>query len=327
VIASGGEEICVCLLVYNHAPLLPDTIESILNQTVRGFEFIISDDCSTDDSWKIVNTYAQRYPEIKAIQTPRNLGMCGNANYAVAQTSRPYVALLHHDDLYRSDLLEKWLQVVRRHEDVAFVFNDYYMRESKTPASEAEGRSFSENNNGDYFLERALLSTWSSPVRGTAMIRRSAWQAAGGLKEEFGMLADVDLWMRLAARWNVGYVGEPLIRVRAERPDYYPPEYTIFTWHRMRLLYSIHADNRKSHYTERGLRNWIRWMHFRSRVSLETTKWLGYAVWRKRQDMICQSPQGECPWEFWPVKWVRKLLLTAANALGLTTSYQSQQHL
>lgn len=323
MIASGGEEISVCLLVYNHAPVLAETIESVLNQTVGGFEFLISDDCSTDDSWKIINTFAESYPEIKAIRTPHNLGMCANANYTVAHSARPYIALLHHDDLYRPDLLEKWLDVMRRHEDVAFVFNDYYMGTSKIPASEAEGRSFSENNKGDYFLEKAMLSRWSSPVRGTAIVRRSCWDTVAGLKTEFGMLADVDLWMRLAARWNVGYVGEPLIRVRADPPGYYPSEYRTFTWYRTKLLYSIHADNRQRYYKEPGLRNWIRWMHFRSRVSFETAKWLGYAVWRKRQDMISDSPQGECPWEFWPVKWARNLLLATASKLGLITLFQA----
>jgi glycosyltransferase involved in cell wall biosynthesis len=206
---SGGEEISVCLLVYNHAPRLAETIESILNQSVGGFELLISDDCSTDDSWRIIQAFAERHLEVKAIQTPRNLGMCGNANYSVSQTRRPYIALLHHDDLYRQDLLEKWLDVMKRHEDVSFVFNDYYMGESRTPCSKTEGRTFPENSRGGYFLEKVMLARWASSVRGTAMIRRSCWDAVAGLREDFGMLADVDLWMRLSARWNVGYVNQP----------------------------------------------------------------------------------------------------------------------
>lgn len=305
----GGEEISVCLLVYNHAPRLHETIDSILRQNIGGFEFLISDDCSTDDSWKIIRRYAEEYPQIVAIQTPHNRGMCGNANYAVAHSTRPYIALLHHDDLYRPDLLERWLGLMKHHQDVAFVFNDYYFGTSKLRGHEAEGRSFSENNDGREFLENVLLSRWGCAVRGTAMIVRDCWQSVGGLREEFGMLADVDLWMRLAARWNVGYVSEPLITVRNDRPDYYPAEYTGFSWARQKLLYSIHAENHRSFYREPSVRNWLRWVHFRTRVSIEILKWLGYAVVRKRQVMISESPQGECSWEYRVVKYLRTLTL------------------
>lgn len=309
----GGEDISVCLLVYNHASLISEVIDSVLNQTISGFEFVISDDCSTDDSWKLVKAFAERHPEINAIRTPRNLGMCGNANYAVAHSARPYIALLHHDDLYRPDLLERWLDVMKRHRDVAFVFNDYYVGRSKVPGHKTEGRSFSENNSGGAFLEKVLLSGWGCAVRGTGLIRRSCWEAVGGLRDKFGMLADVDLWMRLAALWNVGYVSEPLIRVRNERPDYYPAEYRTFSWYRIKLLYSIHADNHRSYYHEPGLRNWFRWIHFRSRLSLETAKWLAYAVLRGKRDMITESSAAECPWEFPPVKWARKLLMATTS--------------
>lgn len=47
----------------------------------------------------------------------------GNANFAVAQSGRLYIALLHHDDIYCKDLLEKWADVLDRHSDATFVFN------------------------------------------------------------------------------------------------------------------------------------------------------------------------------------------------------------
>ena len=54
------------------------------------------------------------------------------------------------------------------------------------------------------------------------MIRKDAWLQSGGMRERFNLLADIDLWMRLAVSWNVGYVNEPVIIVRDQRPSYYP---------------------------------------------------------------------------------------------------------
>jgi len=52
--------------VFNAAPYLVQSIESILNQTLKNFEFIIIDDASTDSSWKIIKSFARRDPRIRA---------------------------------------------------------------------------------------------------------------------------------------------------------------------------------------------------------------------------------------------------------------------
>ena len=83
---------------------------------------------------------------------------------------------------------------------------------------------------GKLFLERHLLPRWGCPVRGTAMIRRSHFEAVGGMREQFGLLADVDLWMRLSARAPVGYVPETLVAIRQARPAYYPEAYQSAVW-------------------------------------------------------------------------------------------------
>ena len=84
-----GSKISVCLLTYNHAHLIESTIASILDQTISGYEIIVSDDCSTDNTWDVLQELAARDPRIKPVRTPHNLGMPGNANYAVSLTRSP----------------------------------------------------------------------------------------------------------------------------------------------------------------------------------------------------------------------------------------------
>lgn len=310
-----GEKIDVCLLTYNHVDVIESTLTSILEQTITGYEVIVSDDCSTDGTWERILDLAARDTRIQPVRTPRNLGMPGNANFAVAQSDRPYIALLHHDDLYRKDLLEKWAGVLDRHAEATFVFNPYA----------AYGRDFihlhpmpGESTAGSWMLEEYLFADWGCVVRGTAMIRRAAWEKVGGMRERFGMLADIDMWMRLSMLGCVGWVSEPLITFRHQRPSYYPEIYRADTWswRRRRLLYEIHATNRLDYFKLNTIVGRLRWWGFRWTVSVETSKWLIYAVVRKRPEMIASSDESVTPYDLWPLRvlrWFIRLVFSSSK--------------
>ena len=224
--------------------------------------------------------------------------MCGNANHAVAQTDRPYIALLHHDNLYRDDLLEKWALVLERNPSAAFVFNPYGVYESDFVFQEPMP---GECIDGKWLLNQYLFARWGCVVAGMAMIRLSAWERVGGMREQFDLLADIDLWMRLAMRWDVGYVSEPVITLRQQRPSYYPDIYTGNEWHweRQCYLYENHAINRLEYLDLNTIVGRLRWWQFRWRLNLETAKWLTYALLRKKWSMIESSHKSETSYDFW----------------------------
>ena len=306
-----GADISVVVLTYNHGHVLGPVVDSILAQTVRGVEVVVSDDRSTDGTWDVVQEIARRHPAVRTVRPERNLGMAGNANFAVAQTGRPLVALLHHDDLCRPDLLARWAAVVDHHPDVAFVSNGVaYTAREQTSVS-----PFAECTNGADILG-VLLSRWPCPFRGTAMVRRSAWDAVGGMDERFGMLADIDLWMRLAAHGAVGYVAEPLLTVHHERPADYPEAYSAFSWDRRRTLYEIHAANVE----RRDGRGSAAWHRCRWRVTKDVLTWLGYAVARRQPAMLASADRGRTPFE-WP--GVHAARRTAARASRVVLPHSS----
>lgn len=304
---SIGEKISVCLLTYNHADVIESTLRSILDQTLTGYEVIVSDDCSTDGTWERILELAKEDARIEAVRTPRNMGMPGNANFAVAQCDRPYIAMLHHDDLYRRDLLEKWAGVLDRYSEAAFVFNPYRVFESDLIYQESMPGA---NIDGKWLLEEYLFARWGCVVRGTAMVRRKAWERVGGMREQFGLLADIDLWMRLTMRWRAGYVPEPIITVRHQRPSYYPDIYRgeSWSWRRQRLLYEIHAANRLDYLKLNTLGGRLRWWGFRLKVSIETTKWLVYSVIKNKREMITSSHGSVTQYDLWPLRILRYLL-------------------
>lgn len=308
-----GEKISVCLLTYNHVEVIESTLKSILNQTIAGYEIIVSDDCSTDGTWELILELAKKDERIKPVCTAQNIGMPSNANFAVAQSTRPYIALLHHDDIYRKDLLEKWANVLDRYTDVAFVFNSYSVCDSDFICEESIHK---ECIDGKWLLEQYLFPRFGCLIRGTAMIRRAMWERVGGMREQFGLLADVDMWMRFAMCWSVGYVNEPLIRVRNQRPSYYPEIYkksSVFFWQRQRFIYDIHIANRLEYLNFNTFYGRFKWLRFRWQLSLETAKWLCYAVLRKKWSMLYKSHFASVQEELFYVRWLRILFIALAK--------------
>lgn len=297
----GNPKISVCLLTYNHANVIESTLRTILSQSIDNFELVVSDDCSTDGTWERLKSLTATDPRVRIIRTPENVGMAANANFAAQAASGAYIALLHHDDLYRNDLLEKWAATLDEYPDTGYAFNPYglYGSDEISAIAVPEGRL-----DGIWFLTKHLFPGWGCPIHGTAMIRRSAWDKVGGMRLEFGMLADVDLWMRLAAQGPVGYVNEPLITVRHERPDYYPDIYSGrgWSWQRHILMYYIHGANRESFYLNRPWRRFVAMAVFRFRVSIETAKWISYAIWRRKRAMLASSGESSTRYD---MAWLR----------------------
>lgn len=298
--------ISVCLLTYNHVNVIESTVESILKQSRTNFELVLSDDCSNDGTYEKLLLLAEEDSRIRVIKTPKNMGMAGNANFAVMNSTGAYIALLHHDDIYRHDLLEKWAEILDKYPTALFVFNSY----GRFGQNEIDGEPMpGDLFDGRWLLEHYLFPRWGCLIRGTAMIRRAAWQKCGGMQEKFGLLADIDLWMRLSMLGGVGYVSEPIITVRHARPDYYPEIYQSreWSWPRLVYLYEIHAENRLSYYQLRNIGNSLRWFWFRVRLSLETLKWITYAIVRKKLEMLKNCKQSETKYELWPLIIYRKL--------------------
>jgi glycosyltransferase involved in cell wall biosynthesis len=305
-------KLSVCLLVYNHDHILEETIDSILNQTYNDFEFIISDDNSTDTSWDIIREYASKFNKIKAIKTPSNLGMAGNANYAISQSKGNTIALLHHDDILDCTLLEKWIKVFNKSNKIAFVFNDYDLG-NNIIYHRKMNYHFNEIMDGKIFLKKYLLKYGGSPVRGTTLIRKSFFEEIGGMDIRFGLLADVDLWMRLAAIWDVGYVNEPLIKVGVERKGNYPKDYTEFTWERIFIGFNIHANNiNRKNYKNIFSYLWKRFV-FRNNASVEIIKWHIYALIRNKYLIIKNFPFNSNNHEYFYSKLVRYVIFKSIN--------------
>ncbi len=93
--------------VYDSEKFINDTIRSVLNQSYKNWEYILVDDCSSDNSWEIINSFSQQDNRIKAYRLDINSGSGAARNHAIKNASGKYIAFLDSDDIWIPERLEK----------------------------------------------------------------------------------------------------------------------------------------------------------------------------------------------------------------------------
>lgn len=113
--------VTIYMPVFNASPYLNQSIDSILTQTYSNFEFIIIDDASTDNSWKIIKSYAKKDKRIIAIKNYINLGVSLTSNIAISRAKGKLLARMDADDISFSDRIEKQVQFLTKNPKVVAI--------------------------------------------------------------------------------------------------------------------------------------------------------------------------------------------------------------
>jgi glycosyltransferase involved in cell wall biosynthesis len=176
---------------------------------------LIADDASPDTTVSLCAEWARRDTRIKYRRREANVGMPANLNLALDEAKGDFIAILHDDDYYDPRLLEAWRTALVENPTAAFVFNAYRVIQPDGAPGTLFVEDISPCVKGYDLLEKVFFRRWSfsSPVFGTVMLRREALKDVGVLDDRFGFWADVDLWMRMAERFDVAYIREPLIGI------------------------------------------------------------------------------------------------------------------
>ncbi len=130
-------KVSILMITYNQEDFIAQAIESVLMQkTSFSFELVIGEDCSTDETRKIVYQYAKQYPDrIKLLENDENIGMALNFARTLAECKGQYIALLEGDDYWTSPhKLQIQADFLDQHQDYALCFHStqcFYEDESQ----------------------------------------------------------------------------------------------------------------------------------------------------------------------------------------------------
>ena len=139
--------------LHNSSKFISETIQSVLNQTYRDWEMIIVDDCSTDDSAEIVESFAEKDERIKLYHLKVNSGAAVARNTAIEKAKGRYIAFLDSDDLWTTTKLEEQISFMIKNNH-SFTFTAYNKIDEK-------GKKFGEINVPTKVNYNDLLKTCS----------------------------------------------------------------------------------------------------------------------------------------------------------------------
>jgi glycosyltransferase involved in cell wall biosynthesis len=114
-------KISVIMAVYNSEEFLEETIRNIINQTFNNFEFIVIDDCSTDNSLNIIKNYTKQDKRIILIENKKNIGLTKSLNKGLRIAKGKYIARIDADDIALSERLEKQYKYLEEHQDIFLI--------------------------------------------------------------------------------------------------------------------------------------------------------------------------------------------------------------
>lgn len=197
-------KVSVVIATYNRASLLSRAVNSVLNQTYKDFEIIIVDDCSTDSTQKVVQSFADT--RIRAVQNTRNMGQSRSRNTGIRMAQGEYVAFLDDDDEWVESKIARQVRVLDESDQcVGLVYTWFDYIEAAGGIRRVGGRS---TISGDI---SGNLIGWDMPASPSAyLVRAEALRQVGGFDESLRMAEDRDFLLRVSMQYNVTVVEEVL---------------------------------------------------------------------------------------------------------------------
>src|SRR5947207_186954 len=113
--------VSVCVPTFNGAKYLRACIDSAFTQTFQEFEVIVVDDCSTDHTVEVVESYKDQ--RLSLFRNERNKGLVGNWNECVRRAQGDFIKFLFQDDVLYPQCVARMMEVFAQHPDLGMVFS------------------------------------------------------------------------------------------------------------------------------------------------------------------------------------------------------------
>jgi glycosyltransferase involved in cell wall biosynthesis len=243
---------------YNHEKYIKDTIESIINQTYKNIELIVIDDGSKDNSAKVIHRLTNKYNFI--FITRLNKGLCATLNEGINLAKGSYFCACASDDKYTLDKIEKQVKFMESNPNFAMCY----------------GNKINFNDTGDqnkikvlnptsgWIFEDIILNNTIIPAL-TTMQKINVLKDLDGYDENL-FIEDWDMWLRIADKYEIGYLDEYL--------GYYRTHERNISKQKLKMY-----EGQKT-----ILDKWINKERFKFYLSKQKLKWLNFlAIEHKKQ--------------------------------------------
>lgn len=215
--------VSICIPTYNSAKFLRQCLDSIVAQTYRNVEVLISDNASTDDTVSIIKEYVGRYG-FKLNINSVNIGAGENFNKLISLAKGDYVAIYHADDIYEDTSVEESVKVLDSDTSIALVgtMGHIITEEGVRFNSMRLPKHLKKLRKTIYDFDEALSGILKRGwffVTPTIMVRKSVYDEIGVFDtQEFVSAGDYGFWMKIAHHYNkVAIIDKKLINYRVHK--------------------------------------------------------------------------------------------------------------
>ena len=198
--------VSVIIPTYNRAPLVVRAAASALDQTYPSMDVIVVDDGSSDDTEQ--RLAAELGSQIRYLRQD-NQGVSAARNRGLREATGDYIAFLDSDDVWLPKKITAQVDFLRERPKYGMVVCDYYDVDRSGTVVSIERRRQQYGADG-HVLKRILNAP--NLVPSTALLRREVYEEVGGFDTSLKTAEDIDFHLRVAKRFPIGVIEEPLVR-------------------------------------------------------------------------------------------------------------------
>jgi glycosyltransferase involved in cell wall biosynthesis len=224
-------QIDIIIPTYNRANFIERALKSVLNQGYRDFKVYIIDDGSTDQTEDVLKPFLAQIEYIKT----DNRGVSAARNLGVKVSRSPWLAFLDSDDEWLPKKLEIQMEAALKSDLPLWYCDEIWMRNGLRVNQKLKH----QKSGGELFyrsLELCLIGA------STVVIKRDLFQEVGLFKEEFIVCEDYDLWLRVCARYQVGFCPDALTIKHAGHGDQLSEKFKAMDYFRLRSMVELSSE-------------------------------------------------------------------------------------
>lgn len=219
---------------YNNAKYVKQCLNSLINQSYKNIEIIIIDDCSKDNSVRVIQSWISKRSykdkiKIKFLRMPKNIGFSGAVTVGMYLARGEYIAMQDSDDVSQKNRIELQVKYLQENEDIMMVGSNYYVFEDSLKEARIEPNFvvYGRNNILEDFAQG------KSPVCfGTILFKGSIFDEIGGLTRKLAGAEDYDFIQKSVIN-GIDNIDKPLYFYRSHEGQ------------RSRIYYSNNNDKKK----------------------------------------------------------------------------------
>jgi glycosyltransferase involved in cell wall biosynthesis len=202
--------VSVIIPIYNGGAKIGRALQSVLDQTFTDFEIVCVDDGSTDDTPSVLSAYRDRIGSEKLrIVRQSNRGLPGARNAGVAASRGDLIALIDHDDQWLPKKLELTVGALNADPGASLVYTDMII--VNEAGDESHPSAIKPDTAHAPSMDEMLARMW--PITpSTVVMRRRAFDRAGGFCEQLICAEDIHFWPLMREQGNFIYLPDKLVR-------------------------------------------------------------------------------------------------------------------